>query len=223
MLEKHADGLFSLAAPGSMMGLQLGTRMTVVQLKNGGVLLHSPVPLTDAVVAEIQALGPVQHIIAPNLFHHLHAGTAKNRFPEAQLHAPEALKKKRPDLTIDHVLSEKAHPDWEGQLLPITVQGCMLGETVLFHPASRSLVSADLLENFITSDHWWTRWYLKATGIHGKPGLSRVLYFTYQDKKRARESLDRILEWDFDRVVLAHGNVLETGGVKTIRETYEWL
>ena len=32
----------------------------------------------------------------------------------------------------------------------------------------------------------------------------------WKDKAAARESLQRILEWDFDRIVLSHGDLIET-------------
>ena len=36
-------------------------------------------------------------------------------------------------------------------------------------------------------------------------------------------SLERILSWDFDRVVVAHGDVLEHGGRDALRHGYRWL
>jgi hypothetical protein len=35
--------------------------------------------------------------------------------------------------------------------------------------------------------------------------------------------VDRILEWDFDRVLIAHGRSLATGGKETLREVYSFL
>ena len=39
----------------------------------------------------------------------------------------------------------------------------------------------------------------------------------------ARQALERILAWDFDRVMIAHGEVLESGGPDTLRVGYAWL
>jgi hypothetical protein len=36
-------------------------------------------------------------------------------------------------------------------------------------------------------------------------------------------SLDRILSWDFDRVIVGHGELLETGGRSAFRDAYAWL
>ena len=84
----------------------------------------------------------------------------------------------------------------------------MLDETVFVHRPTRTLVSSDLMENFATSPHWMTRTYLKMSGIHGKIGWPRPLRVLYRDRKAATRSLDALLEHDFDRVVIAHGDIV---------------
>jgi hypothetical protein len=44
-----------------------------------------------------------------------------------------------------------------------------------------------------------------------------------RDRRAARQSLVRILGWDFDRIVVAHGDVLERGGREALRQGYSWL
>jgi hypothetical protein len=41
--------------------------------------------------------------------------------------------------------------------------------------------------------------------------------------RAAKQALERILAWDFDRVVIAHGEVLESGGAEALRAGYAWL
>jgi hypothetical protein len=40
------------------------------------------------------------------------------------------------------------------------------------------------------------------------------------DPTALHASLDRILEWDFDRVTVTHGEVLETGGPAALRSAF---
>ncbi|MBT8467449.1 MAG: DUF4336 domain-containing protein [Deltaproteobacteria bacterium] len=222
-MEKLANDIWAEAAPLSFFGLHLGTRMTVVRLRDGTLLVHSPIAMTSSLKAEVDAIGPVRHIVAPNCYHHLYAGDWKDAYPGALLHAAAGLEKRRKDLSIDSELRGEAHPDWEGDLATSLLDGTMLHETVFFHRASRSLIVADVLENFETSAHWPTRAYLKLGGIHGKPGLSLPLRLFFRDKKRARRSVDEILSWDFDRIVLAHGDVIESGGRDVLTDAYTWL
>lgn len=197
--------------------------MTVVRLRDGTLLVHSPIALRPGLKAEVDAIGAVRHIVAPNVAHHLYAGEWQKAYPGALLHGAVGLGKRRKDLTIDLELRGETHADWEGDLATSLLDGTMLNETVFFHPSSRSLIVADVLENFETSAHWPTRAYLKLGGIHGKPGLSLPLRLVFRDKKRARRSIDEVLSWDFDRIVLAHGDVIESGGRDVLRDAYTWL
>ena len=222
-MKQLAEGIWSQPAPQTLYGLHLGTRMTVVQLGDGRLLVHSPVAMTPDLKAEVDALGSVRHIVAPNIYHHLYAGDWKAAYPDALLHGARGLAKRRKDLVIDRELGGETLPDWQEHIDTVLLEGTMLNETVFVHRPSRSLIVADLIENFETSAHWPTRAYLKLGGVHGKPGLSRPLRMIFRDKKRARRALDRILSWDFDRIVLAHGDVLESDGKETLRGAYTWL
>jgi hypothetical protein len=51
----------------------------------------------------------------------------------------------------------------------------------------------------------------------GAPGLP------VRDRAAARRSLETILAWDFDRVVVTHGRALETGGREALRRAFAWL
>lgn len=176
-------------------------------------------------IAEVRRrrVGPVGHIVAPNLFHHLYTADAAAAFPEAKLHGPAGLRKKRPDLRFDATLGEQLEATWRDDLETLEIQGTMLEETAFWHKPSGTLVSADLVENFKTADDWWTRLYLQIGGIHGKVGLSRMLRLAYRDRKKARRDIDQLLGWDFDKIVLAHGEPIDTNGVEALRETYTWL
>ncbi|MFW2387915.1 MAG: DUF4336 domain-containing protein [Polyangiales bacterium] len=222
-MEQIASNLWAAAAPNSFFGLHLGTRMSVLRLKNGGLLMHSPIPLAPDLKAEVDALGPVRHIVAPNIYHHLSAGDWKDAYPDALLHAATGLEKRRKDLPIDLELKGDAHSDWAGDLETMFLDGTMLNETVFFQPSSRTLIVSDVIENFETSPHWPTRMYLKLGGIHGKPGLSRPLRMVFRDKPAARRAIDQMLDWDFDRIVLAHGDIIERDGREHLRDAYTWL
>jgi hypothetical protein len=222
-LQAWDDGLWVAAAPQTLYGIQLGTRMTVVRLPTGGLLLHSVVPMTAPLRSAVEALGPVQHLVLPDLYHHLHVGPWSLAFPKARVHAPPGMAKKRPDLRIDAELSEVPHPDWASTLKPFFISGCGLRETLFLHPATRTLLVADLVENFQESEHWVTRTYLRAGGIYGRVGFSRLLRWLYRDRPRARASLERVLAADFDKMLLAHGLPIPHGAKQALRLAYDWL
>lgn len=209
--------------PNSFMGLHLGTRMTIVRLSDGSLFVHSPIKLDDDLKRQVDALGPVGHIVAPSLYHHLFFGGFAAAYPEAKTHGAAGLEKKRNDLTFDATLDEALDPSWRDDLSASKIDGCAFGETVFFHNPSRTMLTADIVENFETSDHRATRWYLKAAGIHGKPGVSRLLRVMFRDKAKSRRAIDQAIEWNPERITLAHGKPIVTNARETLRESYDWL
>jgi hypothetical protein len=223
VLAALAPDVWAARAPLRYLGMAIGTRMTVVRLPDGGLLLHSPVPMDDGLRRAVDALGPVRHLVCPNLFHHRFAGAAQAAYPDAVLHAPPRLAKKRPDLRIDHALSEAGHAGWGGALTPVHIDGTLLDETVLYHRASRTLVSSDLVEYFERCDDGLTRLYLRAAGVYQRATWNRLLRFVYRDRPAARRGIDRLLELDVERVVIAHGDVIDRDAHATLRDAFTWL
>lgn len=222
-LRAIAENIWCVRAEQSFVGLHVGTQMTVVRLSDGGLLLHSPVPIASALKAQVDALGPVKHVICPALFHHMHAASAMNAWPAAQLHGSLALQRKRKDLRFDAVLSERPHADWAQDLVAINIEGSLLGETVFYHPATQTLITVDVVENFSHCDHAPTRWYLKLGGIYGRPGWHPLLRLTYLNRKKARASMERILALPFVRVLVAHGDDITENAHQILRDGLRWL
>lgn len=222
-LTKLAEDVWVAACPHSFYGLQLGTRMTVVRLSSGGVLLHSPIPMRADLRAAIDAIGPVKHIVCPNVFHHTYAGEAVGAYPDALLHGPAKLHAKRRDLHFHAVLSEIPHADWRNDLAPIAIDGSIVKETVFFHLPSGTLITADLVENFKSHDHMPTRVYLWLGGLLGKPGWHPLMRLIYVNRKAARASVERILALPIERVVVAHGDVITADAREAVRAGLKWL
>ncbi len=64
---------------------------------------------------------------------------------------------------------------------------------------------------------------MRIMGGYGHFGPSRLAKTFMKDKKAIRRGIDRILEWDFDRVTVTHGEVLETNGRALLQQAYAWL
>ena len=95
---------------------------------------------------------------------------------------------------------------------------------MFFHPRTRTLVLTDLAFNVQRASSLVTRLFLRANGAWQRFGPSRLARVAFiRDRAAARLGIERLLEWDFDRVVLAHGDVLETGGRDALRAAYSWL
>lgn len=96
-------------SPLRFFGVETGTRMTVVRLRDG-LLVHSPIPLTAELRARVDALGSVSAIVAPSKFHHLYAGPWADAWPDAVLCGCPSVIARRPDLPWRHTLGDTPHP-----------------------------------------------------------------------------------------------------------------
>jgi hypothetical protein len=219
-----AQDLWVAERPQRFFGLEVGTRMTVIRLADGSLLLHSPIPLDPDLRRELDAIGPVRFAVAPNRVHHLYAGKVAEAYPGTRLWVGPGLEKKRPDLVFEAVLGDEAPAEWKGQVDQVFFRGRPYeNEVVFFQRASRTLILCDLAFNFGPRSAAPTRWLMRLIRSYGRFGPSKLDPLLIRDRRAARQSLERILGWDFDRVVIAHGDVLESGGHEALRQGYSWL
>jgi hypothetical protein len=140
------------------------------------------------------------------------------------VHAPAGLEKKRSDLRIDRPHGDDAEPAFTGIVDEVRVEGCRLGESVLFHRPSRTLVVADLVHNIGADHRGWTRFYSRTMGFYDRVALSSVLRATaFSDRVAARRSLDEILALPSKRIVVGHGAPVTEGAREALAAAYEWL
>lgn len=202
----------------------IGTRMTVLRLRGGELFLHSPVPL-DAVTREaLDRLGPTRWVIGPSKVHHLYLGDYVRAYPAAQLWGAPGLPEKRPDLHFHSVLDETSAGAWGGEILLHVFRGApALNEVVFLHPSSRTLLLTDLAFNVRSAARNRARLFHWLVGATDRFGPHRLVRSMIRDRRAARRSLDAILGWDFDRIIVTHGEVLETGGRSCLEAAFAFL
>jgi hypothetical protein len=223
-LRQLDDNLWVVDAPVRLLGVELGGRMTVVRLADGGLWLHSPVRIGDELAAELGELGPVTDLVAPNRFHHLHLPRAQRLFPDARSHAAPGLTAKRPDIAFTAKLSQPAPESWRGSLESLVFDAApAMGEVVFLHRPSRTLILCDLCFNEPAGGGFWGELVCRLNGARRGLAPTRTVRFVIKDRQRARALVDQILEWDFDRVTVTHGSVVETGGHAAFADAFRFL
>ena len=224
MLRALAEDLWVREQPLRFYGVEVGTRMTVVRLADGALWLHSPVRPTAELRAAIDALGPVRWLVAPNRWHHLYVGDWLAAYPGAAAYGAPGLAAKRKDLTLAGVLDDQAPAGWAGQIDQLARQGApVMSEVVFLHRRSRTLIASDSAHNFADGTPAGTRAFFSLLG--GWRGFRTTLLdrVVTRDRAAARASVERMLAWDFNRVVVCHGAVLDTGGREALARAYAWL
>lgn len=226
MLQKIGDSLWVHEQVIRFGGLPLRHQMSVIRLAGGSVLVHSPTKVSTELSHELEEIGPVSSIIAPTWWHDLYLRDWLHAFPAARLYGASALVKYNRSLAFAGTLTNSAEPLWAGDLEQHYVEGLwlFLDEVGFYHAASRSLILADLLFNIDEKDERLTK-ALSRIFIGPFPGcrFPRLYRPFVRDARRLRAAIARILEWDFDRIVVGHGAVVERGGKEIFRSSFRWL
>jgi len=223
-LVAFAEGVWIDSEPVRFLGMRLTATMAVIRLSDRSLLIYSPVTMTPNRRAAVEARGPVAHLYAPNLFHHLMIGEWAAAFPLARLHAPAVLAKKRGDLRIDRVHGSAPEPAFAGAVDEVRIEGFRLEESVILHRPSRTLIVADLVHNVGRPQDSWTKFYARTMGFYDRVAVSRVIRWTaFTDRAAARRSLNKLLALPFEGMIVGHGKPLTAGAREALAAAYAWL
>lgn len=212
-------------------GMPFPTRMTVVRLHDGSMWCHSPIAPGEGLFAEIDALGPVHHLVSPNLLHYASIAAWKRRYPHATAWASPGVRGRAAaqhiEVAFDADLADAPPQAWTPDLDQVRFRGSrVIEEFVFFHRASATLILADLIENFerekLTRGMRWLAWLGGVLDPDGKAPLD--MRMTFMGRKRlAREGFDRIMAWHPQQVILAHGRCYERNAETELRRAFRWL
>lgn len=207
-MQRLADNLWVFRYPLNILGTKVGRTVTVMRLRSGQLIIHSTAPFSRADVEAISALGSPGWLVEATLFHDTYARKGQAAFPNVPyLHAgPNG------DLL-------PAPAAWAGELEILLVDGMpKVREHVFLHRPSRTLITADLVFNFGPQASGWTRWFFRnVAGTGDFPGMSRMFRFFIKDRAAFKRSAETMLDWDFDRVIVAHGDIIETNGKQKLK------
>jgi hypothetical protein len=161
------------------------------------------------------------------LLHHLFLAESAAAFPEASIFGPEGLAEKL-GAKMKGVAIQSVKPEqlpWADDLECVLVGGCpSMNELVFLHPSTKTLILTDLAFNVSQADSLVTRVFLRLNGALGTFGPSRLARIAFmKDRAEVRKGIEQILQWDFDRVVVSHGDVLADGGHQALQDSYGWL
>lgn len=233
-LKPVADDLWIVDGPVIGMAyfgfhLPFTTRTTVVRLGDGGLWLHSPTPPDDSLRREIDKLGPVRFLVAPNKIHYWWIGEWKERYPEATTWAAPDVRDcaSKRVAAFDRDLGEVPPPEWRDEIDQVSVAGDFLTEVDFFHRPTRTLILTDLIENFeparITC--WHMRLLMKLGGVADPDGKMpydlRVTFLRHKADFRA--AVETMLTWQPARIVLAHGRWYDRNGEAELRRACRWV
>jgi hypothetical protein len=217
-MKSFGEGIWILERPFRLLGAEFGNRMTVIKMSDGELLVHSPISLDDQLKIKIEKLGKVTYIITPNAFHGLFVDDWIKAFPEAHY---LTAKIEQGNQSASRALSESNIADLSPVLDVALVHGIpKLNEFAFYHNASRTLVLTDLAFNIGKDGSFWTRIFFSLNDAYGTFGPSRLMRSMIEDRATFKQSLLKILEWDFERIIVSHGDIVAKNGQEVMRSAF---
>src|SRR5665213_186501 len=230
MLEQTHDALW--VAEGqivSFFGVAYPTRSAIVRLENGDLWVWSPVKLTAELRAEVDRLGPVRHLVSPNKLHHLYLPEWKAAYPGAQLWGPRSTIRKRPDLEFRGALRDDPPSEWLPDIDQAWFRGSFaMDEIVFLHRPSATVIVADLIQTFsdrFLRNHWgWFAFLARLDGLTQDKACAPLEWrLSFINRAPARRARDKILNWNCQRVIVAHGEWPHANGKAFLARSFRWL
>jgi hypothetical protein len=200
--------------------------MAVARLSDGSVWVWSPIALTRELAHEVQSIGPVRHVVSPNKLHHLFLQAWADHWPEARLYAPPGLARKKAALPFHAELDDQPISSWEADIDHVVFRGSFaMEEVAFFHRASRTAIIGDLIQRF-PGEHLsgWKGLVMKFGGLAGENGSTpRDWSASFLRHGPARAALRKVLEWNPERLLIAHGSCAQSGAADIIAAALRWI
>lgn len=226
LTEYIKNQIWILEYPVRFGGMDIFGRTTIIKLENGDLIVLDPCKIDDPVKREIDAIGEVKYIVAPGSYHHLYVTNFQQKYPNAETFLCPGLEKKRPDIKFEWILGNKPDHRWENELDLVLVHGTkFIWEVAFFHKPSKTLILVDLLEN-IGDDYqhpaslllrFWWKVVLK---MWNNPKAAPEYQMGWGKKNIVKKGLNKILSWKAERVILAHGELVESNVDEILRSAW---
>ena len=204
------------------------TRMTIVKLTNGSIWIESPIPVSSDTLQSITEMGPVRYLVANTPRHVWRLDDAHTLFPDAQLWVPRQthMTLQQGDLQFTGTLTDTPPPDWADDFEQLVFKGSsQLPEVLFFHKRSGTVIIGDIIQNNRKVEgSRYTNLMFRLAGVsYPNGGVARDIRLSFRKRDLARESLEKLLSWDFDKLIIAHGACVESDAKSYVEEKFRWL
>ena len=224
MLKKIADGLWCAQHKFRKNGVLVSSRMTVIELPGEKLWIHSPIPVTATMRAQLDAIGCVHTIIIPNKSHQLFLGHFLTHYPYPTIYGPTDTDLSRTGSATCRCLDSTTTENWSPTLSYWVFNGIpKIEESIWFHTISSTLIITDLCQHWSGDMPISAYIYAKLNGVARQLSVPRIVRHMVTDKPAAAASVEQILKLPVARVVLGHNSIIESEAHKQLTKALEVL
>ena len=225
LYEFKSDSIWIKEYPIRYAGTKFNSRMTIVRLSSGKLFIHSPCHIDEPTKMAIDRIGEVEFIVAPGSYHYFYVASAQSAFPNAETLICPGIERKIPEIDFDWILGDRPDRRLDNDFEQILVRGNrFIWEVAFCHKATRSLILVDLIENVTDETEgvdWVLQFWWKAVfRMWNNPKPAPEYQLGWHDKKVAARALNSILSWDFETIIISHGDLIEENAKEVARRAW---
>ena len=191
-----------MSFPWRTLGIDFKRNVTLLRLDDGRVVIHSTAPFNEQDIAAIRSFGDPVWLVDASLMHDTFAKEGRAAFPDLPYLAPDGFGE------VSGISTGPLFPaphEWAEEIDLIQIEGTRKNEHAVFHRRSRTLVVADLFFSMPAETQGWPRFF----GRHFMRlprlfGISAFFRLVINDRPAFERSVLRLLELDFENLVVAH-------------------
>jgi short-subunit dehydrogenase len=211
-------------------GLRLPVRMTIIRLSNGALLLHSPIRYSPSVRTELEQIGPIKYLLAPNVAHWMFLSEWQRALPEAITFAVPGLASRKQvqaaGIRIDRELSDDNPEEWADDIETVLVRAPLFCEAELFDKRSRTLILTDVVQNIDPEAlSYPARTAIRLLGISKPDGMAPIYLrlIIRLGGRSVQAAAQRLISFAPQRVIFAHGEWFDNHATERLRQSLRWL
>jgi len=234
VIREVKNGVWTFSRPFTRSGVvPFGGRSVAVKLNDSSVWLFASTKADEETLGKIREIGPVKYIVAPDYEHYLNLADFHKAFPEAKVIGVDGLEAKPALAEVKFSGIYGKDPEgtkygFEDEISACYFSGFQNKDVAFCHKASKTLIEADLLFNMPPKEQYSktnespTGWIpfvgnmTPFTWAH-KFMIDRVIW----DKPATKIHAQTVNSWDFDTIIMCHGDVIESNGKVAWQALYE--
>ena len=216
-IHQIADDVVVISFPWRTLGIDFKRNVTLLRLSDGRVVIHTTAKFSSEDIVAIQRFGKPSWLVEATVMHDTFAKEGRAALPDIPYLAPDGFTEAS---GVPTGPLSPAPADWAGEIEVLKIEGTRMNEHVFFHRRSRTLIVADLFFSFPDETRGWARFFvrhiMRLPRMFGVSVLYRRLVIT--DKEVFARSMKRMLDWDFERLIVAHWKPIEVGAKQTVEQ-----
>jgi hypothetical protein len=216
-IRKLANDVALMSFPMRAIGIDFKRNVTLLRLRDGRVVIHSTAPFSERDLAVVRSFGKPSWLLDATLMHDTFAKASHAALPDLAYLAPAGFTK---NTGIRTELLSAPPSDWTGEIDVLRIDGVRTNEHALFHRSSRTLAVADLFFSFPAETRGWSRFFarhiMRLPRMFGMSVFFRRLMI--RDRQAFVRSMGHLLEWNFERLVVAHWEPVEKDAKRAVEQ-----